>query len=428
MAKPKIALIPAAQGTKLYSVLPSDGSGDFDYTRGSSATRINAQGLIESVANTSSRLNYPLLDGKVVGCPHHILEPVRTNLVTYSESMNQYTPVNATITANALISPEGLLNAVKFAENSANNLHYFDSNSISVTSGTKYTISVFAKYNGRFLTFQGSGALNSAFATFNLQNGTIEQESVGTALIEKMPNDWYRCSIIVQMNQTGNAVMSILLNDSATGGRSRSYQGDGSSGLYLYGFQTETGSYPTSYIKSNSGSATTRLAETANGSGSAATFNDSEGCLMLEISRLNKADSSSEIISINDGSLSNYITLYYNSSGVTYTINFGSTERNGNFSMSANNQAIFNKIALKYKSQDVSLFVNGFEVDTNSGTLGLTGLNSLEFNHGNDAFDFYGKAKQIQYFDSILADTQLEQLTSWTSFTDMANGQLYTIE
>ena len=49
MAKPKLALIPAAQGDKFYSVLPSDGVGDFDFTRGSSATRINAQGLIETV-------------------------------------------------------------------------------------------------------------------------------------------------------------------------------------------------------------------------------------------------------------------------------------------------------------------------------------------------------------------------------------------
>ena len=38
MAKPNLALIPAAQGTKFYSVLPSDGVGDFDFTRASAAT------------------------------------------------------------------------------------------------------------------------------------------------------------------------------------------------------------------------------------------------------------------------------------------------------------------------------------------------------------------------------------------------------
>jgi hypothetical protein len=42
--------------------------------------------------------------------------------------------------------------------------------------------------------------------------------------------------------------------------------------------------------------------------------------------------------------------------------------------------------------------------------------------------DFYGNTKQLQYFDSALTDSELETLTSWVSFTDMANGQLYTIQ
>jgi len=41
MAKPKLALIPAAQGSDLYSVLPSSGVGDFDFSRSGTATRIN---------------------------------------------------------------------------------------------------------------------------------------------------------------------------------------------------------------------------------------------------------------------------------------------------------------------------------------------------------------------------------------------------
>ena len=56
MAKPKLALIPAAQGSKLFSVLPSSGVGDFDFTRSGSATRINSQGLIETVANGAIKI------------------------------------------------------------------------------------------------------------------------------------------------------------------------------------------------------------------------------------------------------------------------------------------------------------------------------------------------------------------------------------
>ena len=113
MAKPKLALIPAAQGDKFYSVLPSSGVGDFDFSRSGSATRINSQGLIETVADGVSRLNYPLIDGKVVGCPSHLLEPQRTNLITYSEDFSNASWVKdaTSIVSNEITSPDGSLNA-----------------------------------------------------------------------------------------------------------------------------------------------------------------------------------------------------------------------------------------------------------------------------------------------------------------------------
>ena len=60
MAKPTLALIPASQGSKLFSVLPSSGVGDFDFSRGSAATRINSEGLIENCCKWSikTRLSF----------------------------------------------------------------------------------------------------------------------------------------------------------------------------------------------------------------------------------------------------------------------------------------------------------------------------------------------------------------------------------
>ena len=106
MAKPKLALIPATQGSKLYSVLPADGVGDFNFSRNTGATRINKDGLIETVAVGKSRLNYPLIDGVVNGCPSHLLEPARTNLLPYSEDFSQsaWTKSNSTITSNSVMA------------------------------------------------------------------------------------------------------------------------------------------------------------------------------------------------------------------------------------------------------------------------------------------------------------------------------------
>jgi hypothetical protein len=370
---------------------------------------------VQEVLGDQPRLNYDISNGVVQSCPSLLLEPASTNFVTYSESINQYTPVNGTITPNALTSPEGLLNAVKFAENSANNLHYFDSNSISVTSGTKYTISVFAKYNGRFLTFQGSGALNSAFATFNLQNGTIEQQSVGTASIEEMSNDWYRCMFTVQMSQTGNAVMSILLNDSATGGRSRSYQGDGASGVYLFGFQTEQQSYATSYIPTN-GASQTRAAETCNDAGTASTFNSTEGVLYAEISALAN-DLTNRYIALDSSNSSNYILLRYDTVSNNIAVVYKASGLTGvTLSYVVPDITLLKKIAFKYKDSDFALWIDGVEVATSSAAGRIANPNT--FNNAtfsvswNANAHFYGKCKDLRVYNEALTDSQLQTLTT----------------
>ena len=68
--KASIALIPSGtKASKLYSVLPANGNGDFTHSRGSTATRINKDGLIESVANNVPRLDYPVTKWCCRGLP-----------------------------------------------------------------------------------------------------------------------------------------------------------------------------------------------------------------------------------------------------------------------------------------------------------------------------------------------------------------------
>ena len=56
--KASIILTPTAynNGKQRDVVKPSDGSGDFDFSRNSAATRVNAQGLVENVQILSSNL------------------------------------------------------------------------------------------------------------------------------------------------------------------------------------------------------------------------------------------------------------------------------------------------------------------------------------------------------------------------------------
>ena len=88
-----------------------------------------------------------------------------------------------------------------------------------------------------------------------------------------------------------------------------------------------------------------------------------------------------------------------------------------------------NKLAFSFKLNQFKLYINGLQIGV-TGTSGTvpSGLNVLKFSNADNNVPFYGNTKQLQYFDSALNDSDLETLTSWTSFTDMANGQLYTIE
>ena len=416
MAKPKLALIPAAQGDKFYSVLPSDGVGDFDFTRGSSATRINAQGLIETVADTSSRLNYDLLNGKVVNCPHYLLEPASTNIFSYSENFtNSYwTKSGSSVLADVITSPDGSLNADKIVEDTSTASHNVFRNSSTVTLAS-HTFSCFVKTNGRNIKLDFFGGTNNAI--FNLTSGiVISTNGTGlTAKIEKLLNGWYRCSI-TQVQTATTIYPNILCVDNSN---NSTYQGDGTSGVYIWGAQLEAGSYPTSYIPTN-GTAITRAAETANGSGDAATFNDSEGVLMAEISAL-ADDSTNRYISISDGTSANRINIFFSSSNTLKGL-----VRPGTGSISSNvNILLFNKSAYKYKSGNDAFWVNGFKVGVNTNTTIPSGLNELSFDLANGQ-NFYGNTREVQYFDSVLTDAQLETLTSWTSLQEMITSQLYT--
>ena len=426
MAKPTLALIPASQGSKLFSVLPSSGVGDFDFSRGSAATRINSQGLIENVASGQSRLDYPLIDGVVNGCPSVLLEPQRTNLVTYSEDFSNpnWTKTVSNITSNAIISPDGSLNADKLIPSASNNIHKIGREVGSVTGD--YTLSIFAK-KGEYKNIllwddnlsEGIGVNLDDLSVFrNVGNEGYKIENYG--------NGWVRISLILNYSAQDIRYTIYVYNDS----NEITFTGNGTDGLYIWGAMAEEGSYPTSYIKSNSGSATTRSAETATGAGDATTFNDSEGVLMAEMSNIAN-DGTFKFISLSDGTLDNVVWIYYRSDN--NAINFRVLS-SGSSSFDqiyvTENSTNFNKLALKYKENDFSAWVNGFEVLTNSSGLTFSSetLNTIDFSRSDGTNNFYGKAKQVQYYNTALTDSELEQLTSWISFTDMANGQLYTIE
>jgi hypothetical protein len=189
-------------------------------------------------------------------CGSLLLEPQRTNINTQSEyfGASSWNKARMSITDNAVTSPEGVQNAANFVEDSTSNSHpLYDS--FAVSSGTSYTVSMFAKKGSRDY-FRFNAATSSAIAFFNLANGTVHS---GTGIIEDFGNGWYRCS----MTFTATSTSEDIYIEPSINGSSANYQGDGSVSISIYGFQLEQGSYPTSYIPTY-GSSVTRGAEQYN--------------------------------------------------------------------------------------------------------------------------------------------------------------------
>ena len=406
--KPKLALIPSAyKAGQVYSVLPSSGVGDFDFSRSNqTATRVNKDGLIETVGSNIPRLNYPMIDGVVSGCPSLLLEPERRNLFPYSEDYSQsvYTRRNCTINQKYAISPSGLLDATLVSA-SGSDAAIFDN--IGVTSGNTYTLSVYLRVESG--TLDTTISLGSAgFPDTSGDGGRVKDITITT--------EWKRFTLTSIADADAGSDIGII------GGFGGFNNGDS---ILVWGAQLEEGSYPTSYIPTNGGSVT-RSAETCNGSGDANTFNDSEGVLMAEIN-FKQIQNTSRYISVNDGGSTDRILF-----GVTGNTNNlkGFVYQDGQPPYLLNTDININstqKIALSYKTNLIKFYVSGFKIGEITTAVMPTGLNRLSFNDGVAA-DFYGNTKQLQYFDTALTDTDLEQLTSWTSFNEMATSQLYTIQ
>ena len=384
----------------------------FSFTRDSIATRVNKEGLIEVVGNNIPRIDYKdSADGVL------LLEPSRTNLISYSEDFSQsyWTKSGSSILSNNAISPDGSLNASKLVENTSNSAHrIFNGSGLSVSGNV--SMSVFAKKGGRNFIRLTNNNIVGAF--FDLNNGVVLGVSSGiTAKIEDFGNDWYRCSI----TQTGVANERLIVYLS-NNGIDTTYQGDGTSGVYICGAMLEEGSYPTSYIPT-SGSTVQRAAETANGSGNSEVFNDSEGVLFADISALADNDSG-RFISLSDGSNNNRILIGYLGSNNTLRseIYVGGGSAQATLDLNLNSQKTIVKTALKYKQNDFALWVNGFKVavDTNGNTFSNGILTQLDFDSALlSQQPFYGKTKELGYYDEIPTDEELEYMTSYRSLNEL---------
>ena len=375
----------------------------FTFTRGSEATFVNAQGLIESTAsNDAPRIDYS------TGAKAFLLEPQSTNIITQSEDFSQWIDdTDTSITSNAIISPDGTQNADKLI---AGNSVARQAIKFNLSASGNIVMSVFAK-KGEYSVLQFSDAINGAyFVNFDIENGTIGASNTIVGSIQDYGNGWYRC---VGVYNSANPILSfrISIAENSTDGRLINFSGNNSDGLYIYGAQLEQKSFSTSYIPT-SGASATRNQELCNNA--TPVINSEEGVLYAEISALAN-DGTLRMVNINDGTQNNRVGIQYSSTTNLITAAYdisGAGQATLNYTLSDANS--FNKIAFKFALNDFSLFVNGVKVatDTSGNVLSPNTLNNIDFDYGDNRFHFFGNTKGLKVYPKALADVQLEDLTT----------------
>jgi hypothetical protein len=402
------SLVVTPNGTKaskLYAIKPTSGAGDLSVTRATTATRVNASGLIESVAN-----NVPRLDYTNSTCPSILVEPQRTNLVLNSEDFSNatWTKQGSIINTNSITSPNGTLTADKLVMangQSGNSADGVGIRQLIDIGSNSYTFSIFAKA-GEFSTIRfRENQVTGAFLTVNLLNGAItngDSNQFINAKAELYSNGWYRVSF---QTPTLTALYKYSVRVSETG--------DGTSGIYVWGFQAEAGSYATSYIPTTSASVT-RNADVISKTGISSLIGQTEGTAFIDyIPKSNYHLAEQNLLTLyNSSSIdNNNIQFFVNSSQqiVIYVLSSGSVVANINTGVSALNS---HKIALGYKANDLIVYIDGIQVGSDT-SLTVPALNSIVLN--NYAVGNYMSAsafKNVTLWKTKLTNEQLAQLTT----------------
>jgi hypothetical protein len=379
----------AVKAGKLYSIKPTDGSGDLSVVRATSATRANANGLIETVG-----ANIPRLDYSNGSCPSILVEPQRTNLVINSNLANNNVGFTK-ITEQP--SPDGLNNASLLTEVSLNNQKIVNSTTATISGNNTYAYSVFLKFNGiQNITINATDGISGFTKGFDILNGVIIGSSTG-AFIIPYSNGWYRC-VVIRTSGASATNGSIQINLGT-------YSGDGVKGFFWFGAQLEAGANATSYIPTVA-SAVTRNADVISKTGISDLINSSELTLFIDFdTNITNTSSQINILMLDDGTTSNYVASSIISNYV-YTRTFS----NGVFRQILGGPTAPQrfKVAIKIKQNSFKYFRNGVQITSGITDNNMpTGLNRIKLGENADSL-----INIALVFPTLLTDEQCIQLTT----------------
>lgn len=413
----------------------ADSDNNFNSANGSNVYIQDAQlneGTLKPYFPTTNRQDVPRLDYSN-GCPCLLLEPQRTNLLTYSDQFDNaaWTKTAISVSTNAATSPDGTANADKIIPTAVNTFHDIRSGaSISLSSGLN-TISIFAKKSGYDYLELGvsSNVSFSKYATcvVNLTNGTNAGTGVNSTWtinsVSVTPfGDWYRIVLVFNVD-TATTTGMVFGSALPTSTRGVSFTGDGTSGIYLWGAQLEASSYPTSYIPTTSASVT-RVADGISLSSIPSFNNNTEFSIYFDLTRTgvdtNVIGQHFYFYSVSPTSFNFWMHIDAPVAQIRFRDALNSNATMSTIPFEANETK---KIIIKSDGTYFKTFADGTLVDTYT----MPTTFKVEY------FTFVAKSfnmNELLAFPTALTDDQCEYLTgnSYSTYATMASQLNYTIQ
>ena len=371
------------------------------FSRTSTATRVNEQGLVEVMSADIPRFDHEYDSSTgVIKSLGLLVEEQRSNLVPYSLVFNNTTywvKFNTfTITPNYDTAPDGTTTASRIVTNGTTSNNRIEQTiSTGITTNTTYDFSLYIKKNGT----ASSGRirldiLNSSGDLLDASNFSVS-------------DNWEKVDVSGSSG-TGSSI-KIRIREST----------DSSAAIdaLIWGAQLEAGAFPTSYIPT-SGSTATRNRDTVSMTGDNFSdwYNQSEGSVRIKTKVNQLSDGTNKFpyaMQIDDGTGDNIIlidnaVLSNGNIRQLFAIrNTGTTITSG---MGNNNDYNNLPCSFAYSDNDFA-FVNGARTlfTDDDGIVPKT-MNRLQLGNGIGQ-PLNGTISQFTYYPRRLTNTQLQNLT-----------------
>jgi hypothetical protein len=379
-----LVVVPSGyKSGKIYAQKPLTTDGQLTFTRASTATRVNASGALETVSSGVPRLDYT--DSS---CPKLLLEPQRTNYMTYSNDFtsgawSKITDGTYTIETETVAGPWGASTSIQKITLTSGN--YLVLRNVATGISFPSTASVYYKKTNANtgLSFDFSDIQN-----VNAQNNT----------------SWQRFSYA---NNSSSYPVGAFLDINVT---------TVNQPVYLAYAQLEEGLYPTSVINTTS-AAVTRLADAAQTASVPSLIGQTAGTIFWQgkIDYLTSGDGHAFSLSSSDSNFATAMLLYRQSGNghIAFYMQIAGANQFGT-PLTYNDTASISendKYAIAYANNDLVIYKNGVQIiSANSGS--IPAFNYFLLNEWVNTYNNTNITKQALLFKTRLTNAQLAELTT----------------